>query len=692
MTRTSNSPEAWPAQAWARCSGPRGRTAAMPPPRSAPPPGRGRAGRGAPAGAPRCGLWQSTVGRRRGRRRDRASDHVAQLGLVHRIPRCPSVRIRAGKRSVHRAGGGHPAGGGRIGRNDGGHRHRRGGRAGQDDDAQPAPRPAARRLRGAGPGRRPVRAGHRVAPAGQPPGRQRAAGPGLQLGRCARRAQRSRGPAGDAGGGGGRRRPPRLPAGRLRAGPRRRHGPARDQRARQGALRPQPSAHRSPTSPGEAGRGRGGRTDRGPHPRLGDRARRGRARARRHRRARPRRGRAGGRGTGRERPAERALRRPRRAAQPRARHGRRRGELGLPRARERERAMTARFVLAVDQGTTATRSLVGDRGGRMVAVRQREHRQYFPRPGWVEHDPMEIWANTQRTAAQVLADVSGPGDVVALGIANQRETTVVWDRHTGRPVIRALVWQDARADELVTELAARPDAGLVAERSGMAIAGYFSGPRLRWILDHVPRARERAARGELLFGTMEAWLIWALTGGPDGGVRVTDVTNASRTLLMDVRTCRWDPELRSFFGFPAALLPEIRPSVGVLGVATALSPALPIAGALGDQLAALFGQACDAPGEAKCTYGAGSFLLQNTGTELVRARSGSISTVAYQLAGEPVRYALEGSVAVAGALVQWLRDGLGLNGSAAEVETLARTVSDNGGCYVVPAFSGQLGP
>ena len=350
-------------------------------------------------------------------------------------------------------------------------------------------------------------------------------------------------------------------------------------------------------------------------------------------------------------------------------------------------------MLAVDQGTTSTRSIVFDRSGRMVAVRQREHRQWFPRPGWVEHDPMEVWANTQRTAAQALHDVAAAaGEVVALGIANQRETTVVWEKATGRPVTRAIVWQDTRTADLVTRLTARPDAGIVAERSGMDIAGYFAGPRLRWVLDHVPRARERAERGELLFGTMETWLVWNLTGGPDGGVHVTDVTNASRTSLMDVRTCAWDPDLLEFFGVPAALLPEIRPSVGQLGVATALSPAIPITGALGDQQAALFGQACFAPGEAKCTYGTGSFLLQNTGTELVRTRSGSISTVAYQLAGEPVHYALEGSVAVAGALVQWLRDGLGLIGTAPEVETLARTVADNGGCYVVPAFSGLLAP
>ncbi|GHE09504.1 glycerol kinase GlpK [Klenkia taihuensis] len=355
--------------------------------------------------------------------------------------------------------------------------------------------------------------------------------------------------------------------------------------------------------------------------------------------------------------------------------------------------MADRVVLAVDQGTTSTRSIVFDRGGRLVSVRQREHRQYFPRPGWVEHDPMEIWANTQRTAAQALRDAaSSAGEVVALGIANQRETTVVWDRATGRPVTRAIVWQDTRTADLVSRLAARPDAAVVRERSGMDIAGYFAGPRLRWVLDHVPRARERAEAGELLFGTMETWLVWNLTGGPDGGVHVTDVTNASRTSLMDCRSCTWDPVLLDFFGIPAALLPEIRPSVGELGTATALGSPIPITGTLGDQQAALFGQACFAPGEAKCTYGTGSFLLQNTGTELVRTRSGSISTVAYQLAGEPVHYALEGSVAVAGALVQWLRDGLGLIGTAPEIETLARTVEDNGGCYVVPAFSGLLAP
>ena len=355
--------------------------------------------------------------------------------------------------------------------------------------------------------------------------------------------------------------------------------------------------------------------------------------------------------------------------------------------------MRERYVLAVDQGTTSTRSIVFDRGGRLVAVRQREHRQHFPRPGWVEHDPEEIWANTQLTAAQALRDVAAaPGQVVALGIANQRETTVVWDRATGRPLVNALVWQDTRTGPLVEQLAARPDAVLVRERTGLELAGYFAGPRLRWVLDTVPGARARAERGELLFGTMESWLVWNLTGGTDGGVHVTDVTNASRTLLMDVRTCRWDPDLLDFFGVPAAMLPEIRPSVGVLGTARALPVPLPIGGALGDQQAALFGQTCFAPGEAKCTYGTGSFLLQNTGTDLVRSTHGLISTVAYQLAGEPVHYALEGSIAVTGALVQWLRDSLGLIGSAAEVETLARTVSDNGGCYIVPAFSGLLAP
>jgi glycerol kinase len=258
--------------------------------------------------------------------------------------------------------------------------------------------------------------------------------------------------------------------------------------------------------------------------------------------------------------------------------------------------------------------------------------------------------------------------------------------------VRALVWQDTRTGPLVEELAARPEAALVRERTGLELAGYFAGPRLRWVLDAVPGARGRAERGELLFGTMESWLVWNLTGGTDGGVHVTDVTNASRTLLMDVRRCCWDPDLLDFFGVPAAMLPEIRPSVGVLGTASALPVPLPIGGALGDQQAALFGQTCFAPGEAKCTYGTGSFLLQNTGTDLVRSRHGLISTVAYQLAGEPVHYALEGSIAVTGALVQWLRDSLGLIGSAAEVETLARTVSDNGGCYIVPAFSGLLAP
>ncbi|WNV75610.1 glycerol kinase GlpK [Geodermatophilus sp. DSM 44513] len=355
--------------------------------------------------------------------------------------------------------------------------------------------------------------------------------------------------------------------------------------------------------------------------------------------------------------------------------------------------MRERYVLAVDQGTTSTRSIVFDRAGRLVAVRQREHRQHFPRPGWVEHDPEEIWANTQLTAAQALRDVAAaPGQVVALGIANQRETTVVWERATGRPLVNALVWQDTRTGPLVEQLAGRPEAALVRERTGLELAGYFAGPRLCWVLDAVPGARARAERGELLFGTMESWLVWNLTGGTDGGVHVTDVTNASRTLLMDVRTCAWDRDLLDFFGVPAAMLPEIRPSVGVLGTARALPVPLPIGGALGDQQAALFGQTCFAPGEAKCTYGTGSFLLQNTGTDLVRSRHGLISTVAYQLAGEPVHYALEGSIAVTGALVQWLRDSLGLIGSAAEVETLARTVTDNGGCYVVPAFSGLLAP
>jgi glycerol kinase len=355
--------------------------------------------------------------------------------------------------------------------------------------------------------------------------------------------------------------------------------------------------------------------------------------------------------------------------------------------------MTERYVVAIDQGTTSTRCIVFDRRGQLVSLAQQEHKQHFPKPGWVEHDAMEIWRNVERLAPRVLRRAGiGLDQVAALGIANQRETTVLWDRDTGIPVGRAIIWQDTRTDALVHELAARPGAKEAEERSGLPLATYFSGPRLKWVLDHTPGLRERAERGEVLCGTMETWLIWNLTGGVDGGNHVTDVTNASRTMLLDVRTLAWSRESLAFFGIPAAMLPEVRPSIGVFGTAEAAFPGVRIGAALGDQQAALFGQTCFTPGEAKCTYGTGSFLLLNTGPELVRAENGLLSTVAYQIAGEPAAYALEGSIAITGSLVQWFRDQLGLISSAPEIETLARTVTDNGGCYIVPAFSGLYAP
>jgi glycerol kinase len=351
--------------------------------------------------------------------------------------------------------------------------------------------------------------------------------------------------------------------------------------------------------------------------------------------------------------------------------------------------MTESYIVAIDQGTTSTRCIVFDRRGRLVSLAQHEHKQYYPRPGWVEHDAAEIWRNVERLAPEALRDAGITCEqVAAVGIANQRETTLLWDRDTGAPIGHAIVWQDTRTDDLVRDLRAAEGAAAVEHDSALPMATYFSGPRMRWLLDHHPELRERAERGEILFGTMETWLIWNLTGG----LHVTDVTNASRTMLLDVRTLDWSPAALAFFGIPRAMLPEVRPSVGVFGTAVAAFPGVRIGAALGDQQAALFGQTCFAPGEAKCTYGTGSFLLLNTGTELVRSTHGLLSTVAYQVAGEPAAYALEGSIAVTGSLVQWFRDQLEMIASAPEIETLARTVADNGGCYIVPAFSGLYAP
>ncbi|GAA2685749.1 hypothetical protein GCM10010412_072970 [Nonomuraea recticatena] len=318
-----------------------------------------------------------------------------------------------------------------------------------------------------------------------------------------------------------------------------------------------------------------------------------------------------------------------------------------------------------------------DQGGNIISVAQREHRQIFPRPGWVEHDAAEIW----EAVRAVLDDAVGGLDIAALGITNQRETTVVWDRLTGEPVSPAIVWQDTRTDGLIRSLANSEE--LFRERAGLPLTTYFSGPKLRWLLEETPGLRGRAERGEVLFGTVDSWLIWKLTGR-----HVTDVTNASRTLMMNIHTLAWDDDLLAVLDVPRAMLPEIRPSVEVYGH----HRGIPVASALGDQQAALFGQTCFAPGETKSTYGSGSFLLMNTGHEPVTSKHGLLTTVGYQIGDAPATYALEGAIAVTGSLVQWLRDNLGLISSAAEIETLAKTVDDNGGCYFVPAFSGLFAP
>jgi glycerol kinase len=350
--------------------------------------------------------------------------------------------------------------------------------------------------------------------------------------------------------------------------------------------------------------------------------------------------------------------------------------------------VTNRYIAAIDQGTASSRCLLFDERGRIVSVGQKEHHQIFPKPGWVEHDPVEIWQNVLEVVQEALTKVQlTPADIVALGIANQRETTVVWDRATGEPVQNAINWQDIRTDHLIHELAAAGGQDRFRERSGLPLATYFSGPKIRWLLDHIPGLQERAEAGDVLFGTMDAWLIWNLTGR-----HVTDVTNAGRTMLMNLQTLEWDDVLLDALGVPRAMLPEIRPSAEVYGEATGALAGLAVAGALGDQHAALFGQTCFAPGEGKCTYGTGSFLLLNTGEQPVTSANGLITTVGYKIGDAPPTYALEGSIAVTGALVQWFRDNVGVIGSAPEIETLARTVDDNGGCYFVPAFAGLFAP
>ncbi|MFI1971039.1 glycerol kinase [Streptomyces cinnamoneus] len=352
------------------------------------------------------------------------------------------------------------------------------------------------------------------------------------------------------------------------------------------------------------------------------------------------------------------------------------------------------FIAAIDQGTTSSRCIVFDRDGRIVSVDQKEHEQIFPKPGWVEHDAMEIWTNVQEVVAGAVEKAGiTAADVKAIGITNQRETTLLWDKNTGQPVYNAIVWQDTRTDALCKELGRNVGQDRFRRETGLPLASYFSGPKVRWLLDNVEGLRERAEAGDILFGTMDSWVIWNLTGGTDGGVHVTDVTNASRTMLMNLRSLDWDERILESMEVPAAVLPEIRSSAEVYGTAKGGALAgVPVASALGDQQAALFGQTCFSEGEAKSTYGTGTFMLMNTGGEPVNSYNGLLTTVGYRIGDQKPVYALEGSIAVTGSLVQWMRDQMGLIKSAAEIETLASSVEDNGGAYFVPAFSGLFAP
>ncbi len=353
------------------------------------------------------------------------------------------------------------------------------------------------------------------------------------------------------------------------------------------------------------------------------------------------------------------------------------------------------YVLAIDQGTTSTRAIVFDHAGQPVESGQIEHEQIFPKAGWVEHDPKEIWRNTREVVGLALTRANITYEnLAAVGITNQRETTVVWDKNTGEPVYNAIVWQDTRTQKIVEELGGPEGADKYKSRVGLPLATYFSGPKVKWILDNVDGAREKAEAGDLLFGNTDAWLVWNMTGGTDGGIHVTDVTNASRTMLMNIDSLTWNEDIAADMGIPMSMLPEIRSSAEVYGEGRArgVLPGAPIAGILGDQQAATFGQACFEVGSAKNTYGTGNFLLLNTGTELVHSENGLLTTVGYKIGDAPQVYCLEGSIAVTGSLVQWLRDNLGLISSAPEVEKLASQVEDNGGAYFVPAFSGLFAP
>jgi glycerol kinase len=355
----------------------------------------------------------------------------------------------------------------------------------------------------------------------------------------------------------------------------------------------------------------------------------------------------------------------------------------------------AQYAAALDQGTTSTRCMIFNHGGEVVSVAQKEHEQIYPKPGWVEHDPKEIWARTQEVMDEALDSAGASADDISgLGITNQRETTIVWDKNTGEPVMNAIVWQDTRTDKLVDELARDGGQNRFAEQVGLPLATYFSGPKVRWILDNVDGTQEKAEAGDLIFGNIDTWCIWNLTGGTDGGLHITDPTNASRTMLMDLRKLAWDDGIAGTIGVPTAMLPEIKASSEVYGEVKCGGKfdGVKIAGDLGDQQAATFGQTCFDVGEAKNTYGTGNFLLLNTGTEAVTSKNGLLTTVGYKIGDNDAIYCLEGAIAITGALVQWLRDNLKLIKAAPEVEDLAKSVDDNGGCYIVPAFSGLFAP
>jgi glycerol kinase len=353
----------------------------------------------------------------------------------------------------------------------------------------------------------------------------------------------------------------------------------------------------------------------------------------------------------------------------------------------------AEYVGALDQGTTSTRFMIFNHSGGVVGIDQKEHEQIYPKPGWVEHDALEIWTRSQEVIKGALQKTGiKASDLVAVGVTNQRETAVVWDKKTGKPVHNAIVWQDTRTDTICNELAKDGGQDRFRAKVGLPLATYFSGPKVKWLLENVPGLRAKAEAGDLAFGNIDTWCIWNLTGGVNGGVHVTDVSNASRTMLMNLETLDWDPEILGIMGIPRAMLPQIRPSSEIYGKCVGELAGIPVAGDLGDQQAAIFGQTCYSVGEAKNTYGTGCFMLLNTGTKPVQSKNGLLTTLGYKIGNQPAVYCLEGSIAITGALVQWLRDNLGMIAASGDIEALAKTVDDNGGVYFVPAFSGLFAP